>query len=219
MTSSTDPQDFLSSPPRGLYAHVGKRAADIAITLLLAPIFLAAIGIVAVFALRDRGPLFFSHARIGRDGRTIRVCKIRTMVPDAEARLQAHLAADPEAAREWEDFRKLRDDPRITKIGKFLRASSLDELPQIWNVAKGEMSWVGPRPVVRDELEKYGAASGAYLALKPGITGIWQVSGRNEESYEDRVAMDVDYAARMSLGLDLSIILQTVLVVLRKTGR
>jgi exopolysaccharide production protein ExoY len=219
MTSRTASNTSPASPLRGIYARFGKRATDIAITLLLAPLFLGAIAVVALISIRDRGPLFFSHDRVGRGGARIKVCKIRTMVPDAEARLAAHLASDPAAALEWETHRKLRDDPRITRFGKFLRASSIDELPQIWNVAKGEMSWVGPRPVVRDELEKYGDASASYLSMKPGITGIWQISGRNDESYENRVAMDVLYASRMSLAFDLSVILRTILVVLRKTGR
>lgn len=200
------------------YAGFGKRLLDLALTIALAPVFLLALAPILAVVAFDRGPLFFAHTRVGRHGKPIRVLKIRSMVPDAEARLRAHLAADPEAAREWEDFRKLKNDPRITRIGRILRATSLDELPQIWNVLRGDMSWVGPRPIVTDELEKYGEAASVYLALKPGITGLWQVSGRNQESYEDRVAMDVLYSRIMSPLTDLKLVLKTVLVVLRKTG-
>lgn len=168
---------------------------------------------------RDGGPGFFGHRRIGRNGEVFRCWKIRTMVVDAEARLAEHLASDPEAAAEWERDHKLRDDPRITRLGAFLRATSLDELPQIWNVLKGEMSFVGPRPVVRDEMRKYGAARTAYLAMKPGITGLWQVSGRNDVSYDERVAMDVEYVSSVSLLTDVRLILLTGLSIVDRTGR
>lgn len=201
-----------------LYALLGKRVLDLVLTVLLAPLFLLALAPILAIVAFDRGPLFFSHSRVGIGGKTIRVLKIRSMVPDAEARLKTYLAGNPEAAQEWDESRKLKNDPRITRIGRILRATSLDELPQIWNVLRGDMSWVGPRPIVTDELEKYGAAARVYLSLKPGITGLWQVSGRNSESYEDRVAMDIRYSRIMSPFLDLQIVLKTVLVVLRKTG-
>jgi lipopolysaccharide/colanic/teichoic acid biosynthesis glycosyltransferase len=141
------------------------------------------------------------------------------MVPDAAERLTAHLAANPEAAAEWEANHKLVDDPRITPLGEFLRRTSLDELPQLWNVLTGEMSFVGPRPVTEEELEKYGAARGAYCRMRPGITGLWQVSGRNEVTYGERVQLDLDYLASISLLRDLKIILRTGLVVVFPTGR
>ena len=142
------------------------------------------------------------------------------MVPDAEARLDQYLSGNPAAAAEWRRFRKLTDDPRITRIGDFLRRTSLDELPQIWNVLRGDMSFVGPRPVMQDELdEHYGAARAAYCASRPGITGLWQVSGRNDLSYAERVELDVDYTRRAGLGLDVWIILRTAGVVVRPTGR
>jgi lipopolysaccharide/colanic/teichoic acid biosynthesis glycosyltransferase len=161
----------------------------------------------------------FGHARVGRGGRMFRCWKIRTMVPDAESRLAAYLNLNPAAAAEWDAERKLNDDPRITRIGDIMRRTSLDELPQIWNVLIGEMSFVGPRPVTADELGKYGISRSAYCAMRPGITGLWQVSGRNEVSYAERVALDVDYLRRMSLALDLSIIARTAGVIVRPTGK
>ena len=137
------------------------------------------------------------------------------MVMGAEERLQAYLAANPAAATEWARDHKLTNDPRITQFGDFLRKTSLDELPQIWNVLKSEMSFVRPRPIVRAETSKYGA----YLSQKPGITGLWQVSGRNDVSYVERVAMDVDYSLRGSLTFDMELILRTGMSVLGKTGR
>lgn len=141
------------------------------------------------------------------------------MVPDAAERLQRHLAENPDAAIEWRETRKLTRDPRITQLGALLRKTSLDELPQLWNVLRGDMSFVGPRPVPDDELELYGSARGAYEQMRPGITGLWQVSGRNDVLYAQRVALDVDYLRRMSLGLDLWIMLRTALVVVKPTGR
>ena len=140
------------------------------------------------------------------------------MVPDAQARLESLLAADPEARAEWDRDRKLRKDPRVTRIGRFLRRTSLDEVPQLWNVLRGEMSLIGPRPVTAPELEKYGARSWAYLSVRPGITGLWQVSGRNATRYEDRVQMDVDYTHGMSLLWDVWILIRTVGAVIRRTG-
>ncbi|WP_085790797.1 sugar transferase [Roseivivax jejudonensis] len=209
----------LRRSARGAYARYGKRAADIALALLLLPIVLPIIGALWVMTRADGGPGFFGHRRIGRRGRTFRCWKIRTMVVDAEARLSAHLAANPAAALEWARDFKLERDPRVTRLGAVLRATSLDELPQIWNVLRGEMSFVGPRPVVRAELCRYGRNRTAYLALKPGITGLWQVSGRNDVSYESRVRMDVDYLSRISLGTDLRLVARTIGAVLGRTGR
>lgn len=141
------------------------------------------------------------------------------MVVDAEVRLQSYLDAHPEAAAEWRRDQKLTHDPRINRLGHLLRKTSLDELPQIWNVLKGEMSFVGPRPVVATELVKYGSSATAYLAQKPGITGLWQVSGRNEISYGERVAMDVDYLTRRNFVTDLKIIFRTFHALYLRTGR
>ena len=148
-----------------------------------------------------------------------RCWKIRTMVTDSETRLEQHLQNNPDAAAEWARDHKLTDDPRVTRVGKFLRKTSLDELPQIWNVLLGEMTFVGPRPIVLDEMAKYGPYQAAYLAMKPGVTGMWQVSGRNDVSYDERVQMDVEYFDQISLALDLSLIAKTGLAVLNRTGK
>lgn len=205
---------------RRFYGAYGKRAVDILLALALIPVVAPVIaGLAAAVILRDGGRPFFGHTRIGRWGRPFPCWKIRSMAPDAETRLARHLAENPEAAKEWRRTRKLADDPRVTAFGKFLRTTSLDELPQIWNVLRGEMSFVGPRPVPADELELYGAARSAYQAVRPGITGLWQVSGRNDVSYAERVQLDVDYLRRMSFGLDFALLLRTAGAVLRSTGR
>jgi lipopolysaccharide/colanic/teichoic acid biosynthesis glycosyltransferase len=196
-----------------------KRAMDIAIAgiglLLLAPVFL----VLALLVRADGGPAFYVHPRVGRGGRIFGCIKFRSMVVDSEARLEALLASDPAARAEWEQTRKLRNDPRITRIGRFLRATSLDELPQLINVLRGEMSLVGPRPVTPAELDRYyGAAAAHYLSVRPGITGPWQVSGRSETSYDQRVALDVAYVTQPSLLTDLRILLRTPLAVLSRRG-
>ena len=172
---------------------------------------------LAVF-LQDGGPALFAHRRIGRDGRSFRCLKFRSMAIDAEARLADLLARDPQARAEWEKDHKLRNDPRVTRLGAFLRKSSLDELPQLFNVLRGEMSLVGPRPIVDAEIAKYGRRFRQYCAVKPGITGLWQVSGRNDTSYRTRVALDCMYAKRRSLALDAKVILATVPAVLMRRG-
>ncbi|MEM6744212.1 MAG: sugar transferase [Pseudomonadota bacterium] len=208
-----------SSEAKG-YAAFGKRALDVALALALIP-FVAPITAALAFLvwIRDGAWPLFGHQRIGRDGKPFRCWKIRTMVPDAERRLAAHLKADPEAAAEWEANHKLVHDPRITPMGEFLRRTSLDELPQLWNVLTGEMSFVGPRPVTDEELDKYGSARGAYCRMRPGITGLWQISGRNDVSYGERVQLDLDYLASITPLRDLKIILRTGLVVVFPTGR
>ncbi|WHZ37719.1 sugar transferase [Sagittula sp. MA-2] len=207
--------------PRNLYKIVGKRITDVALALLIAPLALIVVGVVAVIMTvsGEGGHLFFGHRRIGKNGRVFKCWKIRTMVLDAEIRLREHLASDPEAAAEWASDHKLTNDPRITGVGRFLRRTSLDELPQIWNVLKGDMSFVGPRPIVRLEMHKYGSDRPVYTSVKPGVTGLWQVSGRNNISYAERVQMDVEYVNSMSLARDLGLILRTVLVVVLPTGK
>ena len=183
--------------------------------IFLAPVMLAvAIGIF----MQDGGPVIFAHRRIGRDGRDFHCLKFRSMARDAEQRLAQLLAADPIARAEWAADHKLRDDPRVTRLGLFLRKSSLDELPQLINVLRGEMSLVGPRPIVEAEIAKYGRRFAAYCAVTPGITGLWQVSGRNDTSYRRRVAMDSLYARRRSVLLDARIMACTVPVVLSRRG-
>jgi lipopolysaccharide/colanic/teichoic acid biosynthesis glycosyltransferase len=156
---------------------------------------------------------------VGRGGALFGCLKFRSMVIDSEARLAELLARDPAARAEWEATRKLKRDPRVTSVGRFLRASSLDELPQLINVLRGEMSLVGPRPVIQAELEQhYGAAAAHYMSVRPGITGLWQVSGRNDTTYEQRVRLDVSYVARASFAEDLRILLATPVAVLRRRG-
>ncbi|MFO7854938.1 MAG: sugar transferase [Paracoccaceae bacterium] len=220
-------ESFLSAgtaEPRAgssLYESLGKRTVDLVLGLALLPIVGPLVGLLALLVwMKDGGAPFFGHWRAGRDGCAFRCWKIRTMVPDAETRLRIHLADDPSAAAEWREFRKLADDPRITPIGDFLRRTSLDELPQLWNVMRGEMSFVGPRPVTEEELQQYyGSTRAAYNAMRPGITGLWQVSGRNALSYDQRVALDLSYLRRLSFVLDLWIMLRTAGVVMRPTGR
>ena len=208
----------LDSDRKALFP-VAKRALDIIGAgvglVLLAPFFL----IVALMVRADGGPAFFAHQRVGRGGKLFGCLKFRSMVVDSQARLEALLANDPTARAEWEATRKLKNDPRITRIGSFLRSTSLDELPQLINVLLGEMSLVGPRPVQEAEIDRYyGASAAHYMAVRPGITGLWQVSGRSETSYESRVALDVSYVSRPSLLADISILLRTPVAVLSRRG-
>jgi len=191
----------------------GKRAFDVAAALAMCVLFApVALGAGALVWRQSGRPVVFKHRRIGLGGKSFKVYKFRSMVKDADARLAELLKADPEAAEEWAESHKLKNDPRVTAIGRFLRKTSLDELPQIINVLKGEMSLVGPRPVVAEELEKYGASLPYYLSCKPGLTGLWQVSGRSDVSYAERVAMDVQYAGEQSLLGDVLIALKTAKV-------
>ena len=196
-----------------------KRGFDIlfasAALLLLSPHFLI---IAALVKFSDGGSVLYGHRRIGCNGETFRCLKFRTMVPNSEQVLAAYLRANPEARREWHATRKLRNDPRVTPIGAVLRKLSLDELPQILNVLRGEMSMVGPRPVVHDELARYGGAVECYLKTRPGLTGLWQVSGRNDVSYDMRVAYDLHYVENWSLATDLLIILKTIPAVCLSRG-
>jgi exopolysaccharide production protein ExoY len=194
-------------------------AMNVAIATL-ALIFLAPLMIVVALLVwaQDGGPAIFAHRRLGRDGRHFRCLKFRSMAADAEARLNDLLARDPAARAEWEKDHKLRNDPRVTKLGAFLRKSSLDELPQLINVLKGEMSLVGPRPIVDAEAAKYGRRFRFYASVKPGITGLWQVSGRNDTSYRTRVAMDCVYASHRNVLMDARILVATVPAVLMSRG-
>lgn len=192
---------------------------DLVLILFLVAPCVPVVLLLALIVRRDGGPVFFGHLRVGQDGRLFRCWKLRTMVPDAEKVLATYLEQNPDAAEEWSLNVKLRDDPRITSVGRFLRASSLDELPQLWNVFLGEMSLVGPRPVTLAEIDKYEGHKECYMALRPGITGLWQVSGRNSVDYSERVSLDAQYFATCSLGQDMKILFRTLGVVLRKTGQ
>lgn len=195
------------------------RPVDIAIALLalvvLAPL-LAAVALAV--GLSSAGPVLFAHRRLGRGGRTFACLKFRTMVMDADARLHLLLANDPVARAQWQKDHKLRHDPRITCIGAFLRKSSLDELPQLFNVLAGSMSLVGPRPIVAGEVARYGNRFADYCKVRPGITGLWQVSGRSNTSYRQRVAMDVLYVRQRSLRLNGMIIAKTIPAVMLQRG-
>jgi len=196
-----------------------KRTFDVAFTLFVmiagAPLF--ALLYVAV-AFTSRGPAIYAHERVGRDGRVFRCYKFRTMVVDADRALLSVLLASPELAREFENGFKLRHDPRLTRLGAFLRRTSLDELPQFWNVLRGEMSVVGWRPLVAEEVPRYGTAFPVVARLRPGITGLWQVSGRNDLSYAERVRLDVRYARDAGMKVDLAILARTVVQMLHWSG-
>lgn len=201
------------------YARLGKRAFDLAAGLVLLLLFAPAILFLAAIVALDGGKPFIGLRRVGRSGGHFRCWKIRTMVLDADQRLAQILAQDPEAAAEWARDQKLADDPRVTWIGRSLRATSLDELPQLWNVVRGDMSLVGPRPVTDAEMVRYGDSAAHYVSVRPGITGLWQVQGRNDVSYDERVRLDVSYVTHLGLVQDVSILFRTVGAVLKRTGR
>ena len=197
-----------------------KRGLDLAFaTLGLAIASVPMVLIALAIRLTDGGPVVFRHRRVGRGGAEFDCLKFRTMARGADAALAAHLARSPGAGAEWAATRKLRDDPRILgRLGRVLRRTSLDELPQLWNVLCGEMSLVGPRPVVREELAHYAGQTGWYLGVRPGMTGPWQVAGRSDTSYAARVRLDVQYARFPSLRRDLGILLQTPRALIRGKG-
>jgi Undecaprenyl-phosphate galactose phosphotransferase WbaP len=203
---------------RDMPGAIAKRAFDIGGSLLLglalSPLIIALVLIIRLDGL----PVLFRHKRIGRDGKVFYCLKFRSMVPNAEAVLRDLLEAHPELRDEWTENHKLRDDPRITPVGRFLRLTSLDELPQLLNVLAGDMSLVGPRPIVRAELLRYGRQVSSYLAVKPGLTGLWQVKGRSNTSYRRRVAMDKYYVRHRNIFLDTYIVLATATAVLRRAG-
>jgi undecaprenyl-phosphate galactose phosphotransferase len=195
-----------------------KRCFDLAVSAtvltLASPLFL----FIAFKVSQSGRPIFFGHTRVGQHNKPFKCYKFRTMAPNADQLLAELLARSPEARAEWERDFKLKDDPRITPIGRFLRKTSLDEIPQLWNVLKGDMSLVGPRPVVTAELDRYGNQVDYYLEAKPGITGLWQISGRNDVSYDTRVYLDAWYVKNWSLFNDIVILLRTVTVIFRKDG-
>jgi exopolysaccharide production protein ExoY len=189
-----------------------KRTFDIVFSFVmliaLIPVFLL---IALVIFFSSKGLPVYSHERISRGGKTFRCYKFRTMHVDADERLHELLKSNPELQKQWDHSRKLKNDPRITKVGNFLRRTSLDELPQFWNVLKGDLSVVGPRPVVRDEVVKYyGAKAHKILSVRPGLTGIWQTSGRSDTTYSKRILMDEHYVDNHSFLLDLKLVLKTI---------
>lgn len=207
-------QSLLLPGPRFI-----KRCLDLFIVVLLSPILLACTAFLGLLIKLDsRGPLFYGQKRLGRNGNTFKAWKFRSMNRDADAILAKHLASDPALQAEWDADHKLRNDPRITRVGHLLRKTSLDELPQLWNVFSGQMSLVGPRPIVDAEIEKYGIHFDLYKRVRPGLTGLWQVSGRNNTTYEARVAFDSYYVRNWSVWLDMFILFKTLRVVVRGEG-
>jgi exopolysaccharide production protein ExoY len=194
------------------------RYLDLAIAVSALVLIFPLMVVVAFLVAMEGGPILFAHRRVGLGGREFRCLKFRTMVVDAEERLAQLLRDDSDARREWERDHKLRNDPRVTALGRFLRRSSLDELPQLWNVLRGEMSIVGPRPIVEAEKARYGRRITSYCAVKPGITGLWQVSGRNDVEYRTRVAMDCLYARTCRPTLYLWLVVATIPAVLARRG-
>lgn len=224
MKNATRSADLSAGLRRGSEARpvpggVLKRSFDVTAALAAILFFSPLLVMLALLVkFSDGGRVLYAHPRIGRNGNTFRCLKFRTMVENGSEVLAAHLAGNPAALIEWNATRKLRDDPRVTRVGAVLRKLSLDELPQIFNVLRGEMSFVGPRPVVHDELEMYGTAVDCYLRARPGLTGLWQVSGRNDVSYDRRVDFDRHYVENWSFAFDLLIIVKTVPAVLRTRG-
>lgn len=198
------------------YLKIGKPALDAALVLLTLPISLPLIAVFALLAACDGGNPFYIQKRIGRGGKLFRMIKLRTMVPNADLQLQRYLDANPEARAEWDATQKLKNDPRITLVGRILRKSSLDELPQLFNVLTGSMSLVGPRPMMVEQQELYHGRH--YYDLRPGMTGFWQISNRNECDFADRVAYDDAYKGSASLATDMFVIFRTFAVVARGTG-
>jgi exopolysaccharide production protein ExoY len=200
----------------GVYRNFVKRALDVVAVLVTAPIVVPIVIILALLVAREGGRPFYSQFRVGKNGRPFRMWKLRTMVVDADARMTAYLDANPQARAEWDLNQKLRVDPRITRFGQLLRKSSLDELPQLWNVFAGDMSLVGPRPMMLNQQVMYPGKD--YYLLRPGITGLWQTTDRNETSFEARAEFDTVYNDSLSLAADMRIIFKTVGVVVKGTG-
>ena len=207
------------SPCNTFRYRVVKRAADLVLTAIAMPILLPLLFVLAVLVkLTSPGPVFFSHRRICRNGAFFSMWKFRTMCVNSSEVLERYLAAHPEARAEWNQTHKLHNDPRVTRIGRLMRRLSLDELPQVWNVITGRMSLVGPRPIVAAEVEKYADCFQCYTRVKPGVTGLWQVSGRSTLSYDARVKLDCEYVKRWSLLRDMKILALTVKSVVNQEG-
>ena len=208
--------DAVSSSAWGPYRGFLKRVFDLVLVAVFALPVLVILAVLSLIIMFDGSAPIYLQKRVGRNGQIFKMWKLRTMVPNAEARLEKHLLQNPEAKSEWDQMQKLRHDPRITRIGRFIRKTSLDELPQLWNVLVGDMSVVGPRPITEVQRGLYPGRS--YYTLQPGITGLWQVSKRNDCSFEDRSVIDDQYAMSLSFREDLRILVQTVGVVMRCTG-
>lgn len=213
-SQAAGPVDGLGLP--SIYNNGGKRALDVLLIVMALPFLIPVMLLVALAVMLDGHAPFYTQQRLGRDWQPFRLFKFRTMKPDADALLQAHLASDPAARAEWESDQKLRNDPRVTRIGAFLRKSSLDELPQLLNVLLGHMSLVGPRPMMPEQRVLY--PGNYYAAHRPGLTGLWQVSVRNGSTFAGRAIFDERYSREISLRLDVTTIMRTFKVVARCTG-
>lgn len=196
-----------------------KRSLDLVLAVVLL-IVLSPLMLLTAIAIKlgDGGPVLFVQKRCGAGNRAFRCYKFRTMRVDADERLAALIENDPEAAEQWRIYQKLDPDPRVTMIGKWLRKSSLDELPQLFNILRGEMSVIGPRPITAGEVHRYGELYPYYVAVRPGVSGLWQVNGRNRLTYPERVALDVEYVKSWSIWMDLGILLKTIPAVLFASG-
>lgn len=211
--------ELEGSAADNLRYRILKRVFDIGLVLLSVPVLLLMLAIVAAMVMMSSpGPIFYSHRRIRQNGAFFSMWKFRTMCVNSAEVLEDYLRAHPEARSEWNRTHKLKNDPRVTPIGHFLRRYSIDELPQVWNVLQGQMALVGPRPIVAAEVEKYGDRFYCYCSVKPGLTGLWQVSGRSELTYPQRVTLDCDYVAQWSLRRDVVILLRTFSSVANKDG-
>ena len=212
MVSDTKDHNGVPQNPWG-------RFFDITVILLASPyIFLFFLVISILIILDSRGGALYSQTRIGKGGRKFKALKFRTMILNADQKLQQYLEESPELKAEWLATHKLKRDPRVTRVGAILRKLSLDELPQFWNILVGEMSLIGPRPIVDAEIERYGKCFELYIQARPGLTGLWQVSGRSDTSYKRRVELDEYYLLNRSIKLDLLILVKTVFVVLGRKG-
>ena len=211
-------QNVIAEPigVQSFYARFVKRPLDLLAIAAAAPIVIPVVAILALMIIAYGGKPFYTQLRVGRSGRAFRLFKMRTMVDNADVKLAEYLASNPEAKAEWDLTQKLKNDPRITPVGQFLRKTSLDELPQLLNVFLGDMSIVDPRPMMLDQAQLYPGAD--YYHLRPGVTGPWQISDRNESSFAARATFDAEYAAGLSFKGDASIITKTVGVVFRCTG-
>ena len=185
--------------------------------IILVPVTIV-IAIIRLIVKEERGSIFYSQKRIGKNGKYFKLYKYRSMIKDADEVLKKYLEENEEARKEFEEFQKLQNDPRITKLGNILRKTSLDELPQMLNILKGDISFVGPRPIVDGEIDKYGEKREKFLSVKPGLTGYWQVNGRSNTSYEDRINMELYYVDNCSLWLDIKIFFKTFITVFKKEG-
>ena len=214
--SNNSHPDFVAAQEKGVYRRGLKRVLDVALVLLAIPVVLPVVLFIAVLVMRDgHSPIYWSE-RVGRNGRVFRMMKLRTMVHDAHDCLAEYLASDPEAAAEWAETQKLKHDPRITTLGRILRKTSIDELPQLWNVLIGDMALIGPRPMMPDQRVIYPGR--AYYVLRPGVSGPWQVSDRNECGFAKRADYDLEYHRTLSFTNDVRLIFRTIVVVLRGTG-